>query len=82
MLLLINYIVCRRQLICLNSFVIMLETINLLGGSQTFLGVIATLTILCILKNDGNFITKMLSLVFDRIQEQIKILSNLNSATL
>lgn len=81
MLLLINYIVCRRRLIYLNSFAIMLETINLLGGSQTFLGVIATLTILCILKNDGNFITKMLSLVFDRIQEQIKILSNKIKAT-
>ncbi len=53
----------------------MSETINLLGGSQTFLGVIATLTILCILNNDGNFITKMLSLVFERIQKQIEILS-------
>ena len=54
----------------------MSEAINLLGGSQTFLGVIATLTILCILHNDGNFITKMLSLVFDRIQKQIEILSD------
>lgn len=55
----------------------MSETINLLGGSQTFLGVIATLTILCILHNDGNFITKMLSLVFERIKKQIGILSKI-----
>lgn len=55
----------------------MSETINLLGGSQTFLGVIATLTILCILNNDGNFITKMLSLVFERIQKRIEILDKI-----
>ncbi len=53
----------------------MQETISLLGGSQTFLGIMATLTILCILHNDGNFITKMLSLVQKRIQDQIDILS-------
>lgn len=49
----------------------MQETISLLGGSQTFLGIIATLTILCILHNDGNFITKMLSLVYDRIKKRL-----------
>lgn len=53
----------------------MQETISLLGGSQTFLGIIATLTILCILHNDGNFITKMLSLVYDRIKKEIGELS-------
>ena len=53
----------------------MQKTISLLGGSQTFLGIIATLTILCILHNDGNFITKMLSLVYDRIKKEIGELS-------
>lgn len=53
----------------------MQETISLLGGSQTFLGIIATLTILCIFHNDGNFITKMLSLVYDRIKKEIGELS-------
>lgn len=53
----------------------MQETISLLGGSQTFLGIIATLTILCILHNDGNFITKVLSLVYDRIKKEIGELS-------
>lgn len=53
----------------------MQETISLLGDSQTFLGIIATLTILCILHNDGNFITKMLSLVYDRIKKEIGKLS-------
>lgn len=53
----------------------MQETISLSGGSQTFLGIIATLTILCILHNDGNFITKMLSLVYDRIKKEIGELS-------
>lgn len=53
----------------------MQETISLLGGSQTFLGIIATLTILCILHNDGNFITKMLSLVYDCIKKEIGELS-------
>lgn len=53
----------------------MQETISLLGDSQTFLGIIATLTILCILHNDGNFITKMLSLVYDRIKKEIGELS-------
>lgn len=53
----------------------MQETISLLGGSQTFLGIIATLTILCILHNDGNFITKMLLLVYDRIKKEIGELS-------
>ena len=53
----------------------MQETISLLGGSQTFLGIIATLTILCIFHNGSNFITEMLSLVQKRIQDQIDILS-------
>ena len=50
----------------------MQETITLLGDSQTLLGIIATLTILCIFHNDSNFITEMLSLVHNRIQDQIK----------
>lgn len=56
----------------------MQETISLLGDSQTLLGIIATLTILCIFHNGSNFITEMLSLVQKRIQDQIKILSKVN----
>lgn len=56
----------------------MQETITLLGDSQTLLGIIATLTILCIFHNGSNFITEMLSLVQKRIQDQIKILSKVN----
>lgn len=55
----------------------MSETISLLGESQTFLGIIATLTILCILHKGGNFIREILLLVRKRLQKQIEKLGGI-----
>lgn len=44
---------------------------ELLGSSQTFLGTLATLAILCIFHNDNNFIYKILEAVRTDFQEEI-----------
>ena len=45
-----------------------------LGDSQTFLGTIATLTILCVFseKGSGNFIVSVLEGIKERIEKQIE----------
>jgi len=47
-----------------------------LGDSQTFLGTIATLTILCVFseQDSGNFIVSVLKGIRERIEKQIKLL--------
>jgi|InofroStandDraft_1065614.scaffolds.fasta_scaffold01330_34 hypothetical protein len=50
----------------------MTEELVFLGGSQTFLGVLATLTILCVFANSGNFIMEILKDVSNRIEEQVE----------
>ena len=48
--------------------------INLLGGSQTFLGVLTTLVILCIFSNKSNFIHIILTNIISKITSQINFL--------
>lgn len=51
------------------------ESIELLGSSQTFLGVLATIVILFIFANkDSNFIYLLLSEVKDKISTQVRTL--------
>ena len=47
------------------------EIFELLGSSQTFLGTLATLAILCIFHNDNNFIYKILEAVRTDFQNEI-----------
>lgn len=47
------------------------DIFELLGSSQTFLGTLATLVILCIFHNDNNFIYKILEAVRADFQEEI-----------
>lgn len=47
------------------------DIFELLGNSQTFLGTLATLAILCIFHNDNNFIYKILEAVRTDFQEEI-----------
>ena len=47
------------------------EIFELLGSSQTFLGTLATLAILCIFHNDNNFIYKILEAVRTDFQDEI-----------
>lgn len=49
-----------------------------LADSQTFLGTIATLTILCVFSEEGsgNFITSVLKGIKERIEKQIELLKN------
>ena len=47
---------------------------ELLGNSQTLLGTLATLTILCVFHNDSNFIYKILEDVKKRFEDEIKSL--------
>ncbi len=43
-----------------------------LGSSQTFVGVIATIVVLCVLVGDGNFVYKILESIKVRLKEEIK----------
>lgn len=47
---------------------------ELLGDSQTFLGTLATLTILCVLHNESNFIYRILKNVKENFQNEINSL--------
>lgn len=47
-------------------------SVELLGSSQTFLGTLTTLIILCIFANENNFIYKILDNVVGNFQEEIE----------
>lgn len=47
---------------------------ELLGNSQTLLGTLATLTILCVLHNDSNFIYKILEEIKKKFEDEIQSL--------
>ena len=49
-----------------------LGSVILLGNSQTFVGIIATLVILCIARNTNNFIYEVLSDIKCEIVEYTK----------
>ena len=50
-------------------------SIVFLGGSQTFLGVLATIIVMCVLKGDSNFIFKILTLIKEQMAENLKNVS-------
>lgn len=52
---------------------------ELLGSSQTFLGFLGALLVLCILMNEGNFILKIVDKVKDDIKNKIITLDNKNN---
>lgn len=52
---------------------------ELLGSSQTFLGFLGSLLVLCILMNEGNFILKIVDKVKDDIKNKIIALDNRNN---
>ena len=54
--------------------VLQVLSIELLGSSQTFLGTLATLIVLCIFSNENNFIYQMLKKVVENFQDEIKLL--------
>lgn len=51
------------------------SSIVFLGGSQTFLGVLATIIVMCVLKGDSNFIFKILTLIKEQMAENLKNVS-------
>lgn len=54
--------------------VLQVLSIELLGNSQTFLGTLATLIVLCIFSNENNFIYQILKKVVENFQNEIKLL--------
>ena len=54
----------------------MLNSIIFLGGSQTFVGVLATVIVMCVLAGETNFIYKILSLIKNQMSDNLKNVSS------
>lgn len=53
-----------------------LHSIIFLGGSQTFVGVLATVIVMCVLAGENNFIYKILSLIKAQMADNLKNVSS------
>ena len=52
------------------------HSIIFLGGSQTFVGVLATVIVMCVLAGENNFIYKILSLIKEQMADNLKNVSS------